>query len=176
MVLQTLPRHDLFSQGLWEEGSGGAFCSPSNINQRAISTPSTHGAPLSLRACDMEPGLLGVLRAPGSDRAGLCTRSGAPGLAGPEVWVASGHCRGCWRAGLGLGRIQSVQEGSGQGCPTEGFSGHPQTRRPGHGAHAGGGGPTPPGPQHVTPASDSSWSRRLRRQEARAWAQGLLNK
>lgn len=28
MVLQTLPLHDLFSQGLWEEGSGGTFCSP----------------------------------------------------------------------------------------------------------------------------------------------------
>lgn len=73
---------------------------PSNINQHAISTPSTHGAPLSLCACDMGPGL-SVLRAPGSGIAGLCTRSGAPGLAGPEGWGASGHCRGCWPGGVG---------------------------------------------------------------------------
>lgn len=91
------------------------------------------------------------------------TRSGTPGLTDPEVWVASGHCRGevgnfknpaCQRgewARLLCGGHQLAPPGW-EACLS---LGQLLVMAPGQGAHAGGLALTPGfWSQHVTPASD----------------------
>lgn len=165
MVLQTLPPHNLFSQGPYGR-------------RKLWSLLLTHLTLISMRSlcstCSSNCALVKWGRASrfspqpalGSwlGRSWFHTRSEAPGLTDPEVWVASGHYRG----EVGTLKNPAFQRGKWARLPCGGHQlapprweaclspGQLLVMAPGQGAHAGGLALTPGfWSQHVAPASDS---------------------